>query len=174
MPFLSYILFSVNPRDSYTSSLMDHGSLIWASDSEPYAQLREGAISNDITLLKKALEAKVNVDVLFHVGPRAGSTSLHEAARRSHADAVRYLIDAGANIDINDKNSSSQFTTPRLQSRGRVANADQSISFPAPPFRQNKRRVPPHLVPRWPLRPTKQPPSWSRSRVRSTANAEER
>ena len=86
---------------------------LWAPTTspanEPYLQLREGAINNDITLLQRALQANVSINALFPRFPGEGTTALHEAASRGNVDAVRYLIAASAEIDIEEFSDTNQF-----------------------------------------------------------------
>ena len=75
---------------------------------ESYSQFREAAISNDISLLGKAMKANVNVNAFFRAICTywgKGATALHEASRRGNVDAVRFLIAHGAGFDIHELSS---------------------------------------------------------------------
>ncbi|MDH5763237.1 MAG: ankyrin repeat domain-containing protein [Nitrospinota bacterium] len=67
---------------------------------EGWTWLHEAAENGDLPLAKKALEGGVNVNSVYKVW---GSTPLHRAAFKGHADIVKLLLKRGADVHARDK-----------------------------------------------------------------------
>mmetsp|Transcript_10247 Transcript_10247/g.21387 ORF Transcript_10247/g.21387 Transcript_10247/m.21387 type:complete len:423 (-) Transcript_10247:510-1778(-) len=67
--------------------------------SSPEILLRNAAISTNVTELKRAIDDGADVND----GDETGQTALHFAADKGSLDCVRFLVEAGANVNAKDE-----------------------------------------------------------------------
>ena len=82
----------------------EQGHVNLAQMLEGTPELLEAVTAGDVRIVKRLIDEEQSVNVKH---PFDGYTPLHEAARMGHTDVIQVLLDAGADIYLQDKNNAT-------------------------------------------------------------------